>query len=105
MGTGSLENCRRGDSVSSMGGMVNYRREFQVTIQKGNYWEGRDLNNLKRSCAKSQLCYYYPYENGMRVLTLKKLLGHENLAVTMMYLYTAMKFDVEEYERTGLIGE
>ena len=33
------------------------------------------------------------YENGMRTLTLKKLMGHEYLATTEIYLYTSMQVD------------
>ena len=48
----------------------------------------------------------HSYENGMRTLTLKKLLGHEYLGTTQIYIYTAMKYDVEEYKRTSpLRGE
>ena len=43
----------------------------------------------------------HSYENGMRVFTLKKLLGHEWLGTTTIYLYTAMKYEIEEYIRTG----
>jgi integrase/recombinase XerD len=44
------------------------------------------------------------YENGMRILTLKKLLGHEYLGTTEIYIFTAMKYDVEEYRRTNPMG-
>lgn len=43
----------------------------------------------------------HSYENGMRTLTLKKLLGHEYLGTTQIYVYTAMKYDVAEYRRTN----
>lgn len=43
----------------------------------------------------------HSYENGMRMLTLKKLLGHEYLGTTQIYVYAAMKYDVEEYRRTN----
>lgn len=43
----------------------------------------------------------HSYENGMRTLTLKKLLGHEYLGTTQIYVYTAMKYDVMEYVRTN----
>lgn len=46
----------------------------------------------------------HSYENGMRVLTLKKLLGHEFLGTTEIYVFTGMKYDVEEYRRTGPLG-
>ncbi|MBU0580211.1 MAG: tyrosine-type recombinase/integrase [Candidatus Margulisbacteria bacterium] len=37
------------------------------------------------------------YENGLRVPTLRMLLGHEHLGTTMLYLYTAKKYHVKEY--------
>ena len=37
----------------------------------------------------------------MRTITLKKLLGHEHLGTTMVYVYTAMKYNVEEYDRAN----
>jgi len=43
----------------------------------------------------------HSYENGMRVFTLKKLLGHEWLETTTIYIYTAMKYEIEEYRGTG----
>jgi integrase len=43
----------------------------------------------------------HSYENGMRTLTLKKLLGHEFLGTTEIYIFTAMKYDVAEYRRTN----
>ncbi|MBI2264684.1 MAG: tyrosine-type recombinase/integrase [Armatimonadetes bacterium] len=33
----------------------------------------------------------HSYENGMRVLTLKKLLGHEFLGTTEIYIFTAIR--------------
>lgn len=47
----------------------------------------------------------HSYENGMRVLTLRKLLGHEWLGTTMIYLYTAMRYEIEEYNGTGPMKE
>ena len=41
------------------------------------------------------------YENGMRLFTLKKLLGHEFLGTTEIYINTAVRFDVLEYEKTN----
>lgn len=43
----------------------------------------------------------HSYENGMRLLTLKKLMGHEYLGTTEIYVYTAMEYDTEEYRKTG----
>jgi len=43
----------------------------------------------------------HSYENGMRLLTLKKLMGHEYLGTTEIYVYTAIAYDTEEYRRTG----
>ncbi len=40
------------------------------------------------------------YENAMRLPTLQRFLGHEYILTTMIYLYTAQKYDVMEYERT-----
>ena len=45
----------------------------------------------------------HSFENGMRVPTLRMLLGHEHLGTTMIYLYTAKKYDVLEYNRTNPI--
>jgi integrase/recombinase XerD len=36
-------------------------------------------------------------ENGMNIFTLKKLLGHEYLDTTEIYVHTSMKFDQAEY--------
>lgn len=44
------------------------------------------------------------YENGMRTLTLKKVMGHEFLATTEVYLYTSMRYEVEEFKRVGPMG-
>jgi integrase/recombinase XerD len=44
------------------------------------------------------------YENGMRTLTLKKLMGHEFLATTEIYLYTSMRYEVEEFKKVGPLG-
>ncbi|MDQ7827048.1 MAG: tyrosine-type recombinase/integrase [Candidatus Eremiobacteraeota bacterium] len=44
------------------------------------------------------------YENGMRTLTLKKMMGHEFLATTEVYLYTSMRYEVEEFKRVGPLG-
>jgi site-specific recombinase XerD len=44
------------------------------------------------------------YENGMKLFTLKKLMGHEFLGTTLIYVETAMKFEVEEYMRAGPMG-
>ncbi len=40
------------------------------------------------------------FENGMRVITLQRLMGHEYMGTTKIYLYTAKKYDVLEYFRT-----
>jgi len=45
------------------------------------------------------------YENGMRTLTLKKLMGHEFLATTEIYLYTSMRYEVEEFKKVGPLGK
>lgn len=47
----------------------------------------------------------HSYENGMRLLTLKKLMGHEYLGTTEIYVYTSMWYDTEEYKRTGPFEE
>lgn len=39
------------------------------------------------------------YENGMRLPTLQRFMGHEYILTTMVYLYTAQRYDVAEYER------
>jgi integrase/recombinase XerD len=44
------------------------------------------------------------YENGMRTLTLKKMMGHEFLATTEIYLYTSMRYEVEEFKKVGPLG-
>jgi len=44
------------------------------------------------------------YENGMRTLTLKKMMGHEFLATTEIYLYTSMRYEVEEFKKVGPMG-
>ncbi len=44
------------------------------------------------------------YENGMRTLTLKKLMGHEFLTTTEIYLYTSMRYEVEEFKKVGPLG-
>ena len=41
------------------------------------------------------------YENGIRTLSLKKLMGHEFLATTEIYLYTSMRYEVEEFKKVG----
>jgi len=41
------------------------------------------------------------YENGMRLFTLKKLMGHEYLGTTEIYINTAVSFDILEYERSN----
>jgi hypothetical protein len=40
----------------------------------------------------------------MRTLTLKKLMGHEFLATTEIYLYTSMRYEVEEFKKVGPLG-
>jgi integrase len=40
------------------------------------------------------------YENSMRLPTLQRFLGHEYILTTMVYLYTAQRYDVIEYGRT-----
>ena len=47
----------------------------------------------------------HSYENGMRTLTLKKLMGHEFLSTTEMYLYTSMRYEVEEFKTVGPLGK
>ena len=47
----------------------------------------------------------HSYENGMRVFTLRKLLGHVYLGTTQIYINTATKWDTLEYERSGPFGE
>ena len=42
------------------------------------------------------------YENGMRIFTLKKLLGHQYLGTTEIYISTAARYDVLEYLRSGV---
>ena len=44
------------------------------------------------------------YENGIRTLSLKKLMGHEFLATTEVYLYTSMRYEVEEFKKVGPLG-
>jgi integrase len=44
------------------------------------------------------------YENGMKLFVLKKLMGHEYLGTTLIYVDTAMAFDREEYKKTGPMG-
>jgi len=41
------------------------------------------------------------YENGMSLLTLKKLLGHRFIATTLTYVYTSMHACAVEYARTN----
>ncbi len=41
------------------------------------------------------------YENGMRLFTLKKLMGHEYLGTTEIYINTAVSFDILEYKRSN----
>lgn len=43
----------------------------------------------------------HSYENGMRIFTLKKLLGHEYLGTTEIYIHTATNYDWMEYERSN----
>jgi len=45
------------------------------------------------------------YEAGMRLPTLQKLLGHDYILTTMIYLYVSHKSDIEEYERTHPLEE
>lgn len=45
------------------------------------------------------------YENGMRLPTLQRFMGHEYILTTMVYLYTSQKYDVAEYERTHPLGK
>ena len=40
------------------------------------------------------------YENGMRIMTLQRLLGHEYMGTTRIYVHTAKKYDLREYFRT-----
>jgi hypothetical protein len=40
------------------------------------------------------------YENSMRLPTLQRFLGHEYILTTMVYLYTAQRYNVLEYGRT-----
>ena len=47
----------------------------------------------------------HSYENGMCLFTLKKLLGHEYLETTEIYINMATRFDSMEYERSGPFGE
>jgi len=47
----------------------------------------------------------HSYENGMRLFTLRKLLGHEYLGTTQIYINTAMQWDTAEYERAGPFAE
>ncbi|MDD5089800.1 MAG: tyrosine-type recombinase/integrase [Candidatus Wallbacteria bacterium] len=41
------------------------------------------------------------YENGMRIFTLKKILGHEYIGTTEIYINTATNYDSMEYERSN----
>lgn len=45
------------------------------------------------------------YENSMRLPTLQRFLGHEYILTTMVYLYTAQRYDVVEYYRTHPLEE
>ena len=47
----------------------------------------------------------HSFENGMRTFTLKKLLGHEYLGTTEIYLYCSTRYDEEEYRRTNPVRE
>lgn len=40
------------------------------------------------------------YENGMRLFSLRKLLGHEYLGTTLIYVDTAVRYDYDEYVKT-----
>jgi integrase/recombinase XerD len=44
------------------------------------------------------------YENGMDLFVLKKLMGHEYLGTTLIYVETAMAREREEYVKTGPLG-
>lgn len=41
----------------------------------------------------------------MRLSTLQKLLGHECLETTVLYIDTSLAFKQEEYRRTNPFGE
>ena len=45
------------------------------------------------------------YEGGMRLPTLQKLLGHQYILTTMVYLYVSHEADIEEYERCHPLEE
>jgi len=47
----------------------------------------------------------HSYENGMRLFTIKKLLGHDYLGTTEIYINTALQWDTAEYERAGPFAE
>lgn len=39
------------------------------------------------------------FENGMRLPTLQRFMGHEYILTTMVYLHTSQRYDMVEYER------
>lgn len=45
------------------------------------------------------------HENGMKIYTLKKLLGHEFLTTTRLYVETTRAFAQEVFMRTPHIGQ
>jgi site-specific recombinase XerD len=45
------------------------------------------------------------YDNGMDLFTLKKLMGHQYLDTTEIYVQTSMRKTTEEYKRTHPLGK
>lgn len=59
---------------------------------------------MKRRFSPHSLRHSYAthcYENGMKMFVLKKLMGHEYLGTTLMYVETAMALEREDYMKTG----
>lgn len=92
-----------GDSVFGLS-----KRQLRRVIEKAGEITGvskkYDAMGRVFSCHSLRHAFAtHSYENGIRVPTLRMLLGHEHLGTTMIYLYTAKKYDVIEYNRTNPI--
>ena len=92
-----------GDSVFGIS-----KRQIRKIVEKAGVLTGvsQKYDAMQRvfSCHSLRHAFAtHSYENGIRVPTLRMLLGHEHLGTTMVYLYTAKKYDVIEYNRTNPI--
>jgi integrase/recombinase XerC/integrase/recombinase XerD len=82
------------------------KRQLQYVVEKAGELIGLDkkYKMIDRRFSAHSLRHAFAthsFENGMDIFTLRKLLGHEYLETTQIYVHTSIKFEKSRYDKTN----